>query len=846
MRKLVILLNFIFTFSILAQTNLNLESYKTFLQQNQNLSYDQLNSQFDAGYFLSDVNSNWESALYSDSINVKYQLTESEKNLIAKNGFVVSERLSSPTFGAQLLDIYHRDLPAYISSDAILHAIHQSYDEILVGVEISIIIPKLTGLLQTLHSAIPALANLYSSDNEMQGYVYDLDAYLTVPLKFLDITTTSNYEDNNRFVNDMYGYALDGQYLETNFFSSVARKIDFSQFKPRGHYDDEYRPILAKYFRAMMWLGRMELYLIAPDSFEPPTPADVKRQTIICALFSELIKNTKTSDIVDEIDSIIKSFVGDQDNVTLENFDDVMKKASLSSAVELKDTTNFKLFQEQLAQQPYADQKILSQVLFVDPMETEKLKPASSFLLFGQRFIIDSYVTGSVVYDKIDYEGITVKRMLPSTLDILFTLGNDASLQLLKEEVDNYHYSTNLAALRYLIDQYLDDFWSSSIYNNWLNAIRDLNPPADRSGLPEFMQTAAWWQQKMNTQLASWAELRHDNLLYAKQSYTGGVTCSYPFGYVEPVPAFFESVKTLAQSAYDKLSLLNFSEPYQRTRVLEYFINLENIADTLQSIASKELAHQSLSEDETAFLCSMLSEKQGCGGVYDGWYTQLYYAGFGQMLNESDFLVADYHTSPTDESGSMVGWVKHAGTGYIDLMIFTAEIPGGENVAFVGPVYSYHEYTTTNFERLTDYEWKDEFLEKSNRPDWVNNYLADKSGDNYGTGPSLLTSINEPDDSRLIPETHLTARNYPNPFNPSTIISFSIPRELSNSTVKLTIHSISGEVVATLINNEMPAGNYLTKWDGKSADNKAVASGIYFYNLRVGAKSVTGKMNLIK
>ena len=49
------------------------------------------------------------------------------------------------------------------------------------------------------------------------------------------------------------------------------------------------------------------------------------------------------------------------------------------------------------------------------------------------------------------------------------------------------------------------------------------------------MQTAAFWQKMMNTQFSSWTELRHDNLLYAKQSYSGGTICSYPYGYVEPI-----------------------------------------------------------------------------------------------------------------------------------------------------------------------------------------------------------------------------------------------------------------------------------------------------------------------
>ena len=76
-----------------------------------------------------------------------------------------------------------------------------------------------------------------------------------------------------------------------------------------------------------------------------------------------------------------------------------------------------------------------------------RIQPASAFMLLGQRFVIDSYVTGSVVYDKIEHEGRAVLRMLPSTLDVLFALGNDAAAQLLEDELSQYHYSDILAAL---------------------------------------------------------------------------------------------------------------------------------------------------------------------------------------------------------------------------------------------------------------------------------------------------------------------------------------------------------------------------------------------------------------
>ena len=82
------------------------------------------------------------------------------------------------------------------------------------------------------------------------------------------------------------------------------------------------------------------------------------------------------------------------------------------------------------------------------------------------------------------------------------------------------------------------------------------------------MKTAAFWQEKMNTQLASWAELRHDNLLYAKQSYTGGTVCSYPYSYVEPFPEFYQSLKDFANSAKNRIQSINFEILYLKESIL--------------------------------------------------------------------------------------------------------------------------------------------------------------------------------------------------------------------------------------------------------------------------------------
>jgi hypothetical protein len=846
MRK--ILLQFFLLTSVLqfAQSDINLSDYKNYLSNNENLTFEQLFNSHNTGVFKKNINSQWQNSLYADSVDIKYQLTEDEKFLLSENGFVVTERLSHSSFPIQLVDIFHKDLPVFVTTDAILHTVHRSYDAILKDIELELLIPKLKELLKELKDNIKSFSSV-KNNIEIQDRLKDLDIYLSVPLKILDNSQFPAYSENYSTVNEFIQLVNNAEYEEKNFFSSTLRKIDFSQFKPRGHYVDEYYPQLADYFKAMMWLGKMELYLIAPNSINKPTNADVQRQILISVLMKELIDFTNASNQVNEIENIIQMFVGDQDNVTIDQIEEVLTLANLSGSSDLLDTNNVKLFQEELANQPYVNQKILSQVLIVDPMNPESLKPASSFMLFGQRFVIDSYVTASVVYDQIIYENQKIKRMLPSTLDILFALGNDASIQLLENELNEYKYSSNLAALRYQVDSFEAEFWDKSIYNNWLNAIRQLNPDKDRTMLPAFMQTAAWWQQKMNTQLASWTELRHDNLLYAKQSYTGGAVCSYPHSYVEPFPEFFESLKRLAVSAKSKIGMITFNHDYMKTQILRYYDNLYNISDTLKTIAVKELNNELLTEEEKNFLKSMVSEAFSCVPAYDGWYMSLFYPYYEHASSGApDYLVADYHTTPTDEGGTMVGWVKHAGTGDVDLAIITAEIPGGEHVTFVGPVSSYHEYTSTNFYRLTDQEWQETYLNSSTRPDWVNIFLANEDGNLLSEGPSLITSVNSSNSNNAHPSDYLIAQNYPNPFNPSTIISFNISTNYSNQNVKLIVYNTMGEEIKLLLNRKLPSGNYKTKWLGNNNRGLRVNSGIYIYKLQVGEHQFIGKMNLIK
>lgn len=96
----------------------------------------------------------------------------------------------------------------------------------------------------------------------------------------------------------------------------------------------------------------------------------------------------------------------------------------------------------------------------------------------------------------------------------------------------------------------------------------------------------------------------------------------------------------------------------------------------------------------------------------------------------------------------------------------------------------------------------------------------------------------------LKPTEYKLDNAYPNPFNPSTKIRFSIPK---NEKVRLEVYDIKGKLVASLIDSEfMNAGTYESQWNGKNNRGESVASGVYLARITTGNYIHTIKMNLIK
>ncbi|MBA4311791.1 MAG: hypothetical protein C0417_04080 [Chlorobiaceae bacterium] len=109
---------------------------------------------------------------------------------------------------------------------------------------------------------------------------------------------------------------------------------------------------------------------------------------------------------------------------------------------------------------------------------------------------------------------------------------------------------------------------------------------------------------------------------------------------------------------------------------------------------------------------------------------------------------------------------------------------------------------------------------------------------------SIETTTDVKDNQSRAPQKFSLERNYPNPFNPSTKISFSLP---SKEIVTLKVYDVLGKEVATISSGEFNSGIHTVEWSGKDNSGTEVSSGIYFYHLQAGNKfSQTNKMVFLR
>jgi len=819
-----------------SQSGFNTEAYASYLEVHRDMTYSEINALHPTGTYYRDMQVSAVVADYEylDSISNAMGLTADELKMLEQNKFMVTERLSYGSIMHALDSVYELDLPVFISTDCILEAIHRSYDLILKRLEYDLLIPNLKVALKLMASDMTELQNKYGNNPGLHDALWDADLYVTVARSLLDHVTYSATMVNQGRVDSLLTEIYQGGMVKRPLFSERDRLLDFSQFIPRGHYYNEWPgEEMEEYFRAMMWLGRIDFFLTPPPVFgEPPwSREEIRRMHIGSYLLQELLINSGAMDILEENDRIIEFMVGEADNLTPWEYNDLIRSVpKLESAASLLSDEVYDAYYEAVSTSLLGEQKILSSLFRSDPYDPEPMELPVSYRIFGQRFMIDSYILSNVVFDRITYQGNKIKRMMPDPLDAIFALGNNNAGELMKEEIETYHYASQLDALRYLVEAYDEEFWTQSLYNIWVNSLRQLNPSLTGNEPHYFMNTVAWQQQKLNTQLASWAQLRHDNLLYTKQSYTGLGSCSFPHGFVEPYPEFYKNI-----SLFSEMARVFFSDNLEDgSHITSYFSNLRTIMEKLTVIAEKEVMLESLNADESEFLQSTLQlpEWGGCGGSWDGWLPTLYFEadiGLGLSNWNTDYLIADVHTQPTDEMGNIIGKVLHVGTGKVNLGVFLVDHPSDNDAptAYVGPFQSYYEHTTLNFDRKTD-EWWTGQVESTfpARPDWTNVYLIDSEGNARSDGRELkgiVLPASRMETDLVQPESIIA---YPNPVTSDLNVQLVLQE---STAVNLDLFDVSGKMIVSVLSKRLPAGTYVI-----SHSVQDLSPGMYYLNFRAG------------
>jgi hypothetical protein len=536
----------------------------------------------------------------------------------------------------------------------------------------------------------------------------DVDLYLTIADSLLAGSERPPLTASlGRQVHDIYqALILASGEIELALFG-VPRLVDASQFEPRGHYAGDYD--LERYFRAMMWLGRTDFRLLEtqPDGTQLFRPRQLQAAFALDALM-----DVESKAIWQRLDRTIALFVGEPDDMTVLELDDLLAGLGLESAAELSGMPDDEVAAA-IARGRFGEQRIASRIIVKSRVEGS-YPLDSTFAFFGQRYTVDSHVFSNLVYDRVG-QG-EVLRVVPSPLDAAFAaLANDQAVATLASELATFDYAGDLAAMRTLVDAHPESYWQSSLYTSWLAALRSLSPSAagtalDEPGLPEVARTEAWGHRLLNTQLASWAELRHDTLLYAKQSYTASNACEFPDAYVDPYPAFFHALARFAEQG--QRSMLELAGFYPENQTLTHFAEhyrfVGEVASRLAEMAEFQRTGQPHTPEQLAFINEAVQLERNCDGtdILTGWYSRLFVGNDGLDFNPT---IADVHTDPGGVIPPRAPSVLHVATGSPRLMVMTRETCAGPR-AYAGIVMSYFEHLAAGLTRLDDEAWQSRLL----------------------------------------------------------------------------------------------------------------------------------------
>ncbi len=619
-------------------------------------------------------------------------LKQEHQDLLKRNLFVCY-----PSDDQQLYYVYgnndYQNIPSIVTSDAVLQLYHVFFDSTLRWVEENKLEPTLSKMTAALLKDAMAQYQAAKSKDVKEAALRNV-AFFGVPASFLGVKTALQ-PNAEQMVKTELGLAEKHEGFAAG--AIFPYKVDYSQFVVRGHYTKSAK--LKRFFKAMMWYGLTPFAVKYGDGGKTIISERTMIQSLLVA-HSLYGKNQSSAWM--SVYEPTTLYAGGSNNIMPSTIRELSKRVygTVSSVDAFGDPLKLKSFISSVEKLPLA--KIRSK------LRGDKLPhPDHQFRFMGQRAIPDSYVL----------QELAVDPRCPSGLDAMAVLGSKRALDIL--DANPRAFLSNIPAYIEMRKKLIKEFsalplatWKSNLYYNWLYALKPLLEPTPK-GYPSFMYGDAWMDKNLNTALGSWAELRHDTILYGQQSVAEmGGDEEPPFvpQFVEPNVELYSRLIDLTKMSRDGLINRNLlSKPFKAS--FDQFIGL---LDFLKSVSKKELAGQKLTKAEHMRIRHIE------GDLADLTETTMKSANGFRSLTQDDLdmaLIADVHTARTNALEVGVGRAMH----------LVAVVPiEGKLYAARGSAMSFYEFLHPISDRLTDEKWK-KILSDGKAPDqpfWIKSFFV--------------------------------------------------------------------------------------------------------------------------
>lgn len=610
---------------------------------------------------LSNVDNLWQFYLQVDIVDK-----------LSQNGFVVCGDA-----GREFFEIYEMNRyelrPNFVTVDSLMHTYHLYFSYLLKNTEKDYLIEDITNLsrLMLTHS-IEQYDRLKGS--EWESAAARNVAFFTVGTKLLDDNTEVKDYVAETVENELNSIKQAEGIKESEITGAFE---DYTQYIPRGYYEGDEN--LEKYFRAMMWYGR--IYFKQKEE-------DMDRSALLIA--KALDDNSEAYQLWESIYAVTSFFAGASDDLGVCEYAPIIRKAYGEDAAIDDLIGNEAAFHEFHAMTVALSAPQINSI----PIEDGDDNVILGFRFMGQRFTIDASIMQRLIYSDVEENSEGFRRMLPDVLDVPAALGSDLALAILEEEgaVDYAGYLENMGKLRESLSEENNTLWLASLYANWLNTLRPLLA-VKGEGYPVFMQNEEWSKKNLECFAGSFTELKHDTILYAKQviAEMGGGYDEEPDyrGYVEPEPlvyARFVNLTELTSQGLKEYGMLSSDEEENLSR-------LSQIAGWLLEISKKELQDEVLTDEQYEFIADY------GGNIEHFWYEAIKDDG-GEISAQTypAAVVADIATDPN-------GQVLEVATGDPSIIYVVVKVDGKIKIAS-GSVYSFYQFAWPLDDRLTDTKWR--------------------------------------------------------------------------------------------------------------------------------------------